>query len=87
MEIPQKRFYASSKKYLWICYSMGSEGRSGLPGLAVGSVAEKVVREVPCSFIAMKSDHLIEVRLEEEVTGYETALSERSGVIETRSIE
>jgi len=47
---------------------MGSEGRSGLPGLAMGSVAEKVVREVPCSFITMKSDHLIEVRLEAEVT-------------------
>lgn len=47
---------------------MGSEGRSGLPGLAMGSVAEKVVREVPCSFIMMKSDHLIEVRLEAEVT-------------------
>lgn len=47
---------------------MGSEGRSGLPGLALGSVAEKVVREVPCPFITMKSDHLIEVRLEAEVT-------------------
>ncbi|HEX3002271.1 MAG TPA: universal stress protein [Methanoregula sp.] len=34
---------------------MGSEGRTGVGRLILGSVAEKVVREVPCSVITVKA--------------------------------
>lgn len=33
---------------------MGTNGNSGLAKLLLGSVTEKVVREVPCSFITLK---------------------------------
>lgn len=34
---------------------MGSEGRTGLSRILMGSVAEKVVRELPCSMVTVKS--------------------------------
>ena len=34
---------------------MGSVGRTGLPRILMGSVAQKVVREIPCSVITVKS--------------------------------
>ncbi len=34
---------------------MGTIGKSGLNRLIMGSVTEKVIREVPCSFITLKS--------------------------------
>jgi nucleotide-binding universal stress UspA family protein len=34
---------------------MGSEGRTGLSRILMGNVAEKVVREVPCSMVTVKS--------------------------------
>jgi len=37
---------------------MGSEGRTGLSRLLLGSVAEKVVRELPCSIITVKAEGL-----------------------------
>lgn len=38
---------------------MGSEGKTGLSRILMGSVAEKVVREVPCSIITVKSGESI----------------------------
>ena len=35
---------------------MGSEGRTGLMRFILGSVAEKVIREVPCSTVTVKAD-------------------------------
>lgn len=37
---------------------MGSEGKSGISRILMGSVAEKVVRELPCSIITFKSQGL-----------------------------
>jgi nucleotide-binding universal stress UspA family protein len=34
---------------------MGSVGRTGLPRILMGSVAQNVVREIPCSVITVKS--------------------------------
>jgi len=36
---------------------MGSVGRTGLPRILLGSVAGKVIRELPCSIITVKSEH------------------------------
>ncbi len=44
---------------------MGSTGRTGLARMLIGSVTEKVTREVPCSFIAEKSEDTIRLHLEE----------------------
>jgi universal stress protein E len=34
---------------------MGSVGRTGLPRVLMGSVAQKVIREIPCSVITVKN--------------------------------
>ncbi|WP_299670025.1 universal stress protein [uncultured Polaribacter sp.] len=43
---------------------MGTVGRTGLNRLIIGSVTEKVVREVPCSFLTLKSEDMISLQLE-----------------------
>ncbi len=40
---------------------MGTNGRTGLNGLIMGSVTQKVIREIPCSFITVKKINVIGV--------------------------
>lgn len=46
---------------------MGTTGRSGLKRLLLGSVAEKVARDVPCSFVTIKSKPNTQIGIKEEV--------------------
>ena len=50
---------------------MGSVGRTGLARLLVGSVAEKVTREMPCSVVVSKAEHTARVLLEAEIADVE----------------
>lgn len=50
---------------------MGTVGRTGLSRLIMGSVTEKVVREVPCSFLTMKSEDVIRLQIEHDVRDIE----------------
>ncbi|MDH3709354.1 MAG: universal stress protein [Cyclobacteriaceae bacterium] len=43
---------------------MGTAGKTGLSRLVIGSVTEKAIREVPCSFITIKSTDVIQLQLE-----------------------
>ncbi|WP_299364353.1 universal stress protein [Winogradskyella sp.] len=51
---------------------MGTAGRTGLNRLVVGSVTEKVIREVPCSFLTLKSQDVISLHLETDIKDFET---------------
>ncbi|MCA0132192.1 universal stress protein [Winogradskyella alexanderae] len=51
---------------------MGTAGRTGLNRLVVGSVTEKVIREVPCSFLTLKSQDVINLHLETDIKDFET---------------
>jgi nucleotide-binding universal stress UspA family protein len=51
---------------------MGTVGRTGLNRLVVGSVTEKVIREVPCSFLTLKSQDAISLNLETHIKDFET---------------
>ena len=51
---------------------MGTTGKTGLQRMLMGSVAEKVIGEVPCSFITFKSEDLIKLILENEIDDIET---------------
>jgi universal stress protein E len=46
---------------------MGTTGKYGLGKMVLGSVTEKVIREVPCSFITLKSEDIIDLQLETEI--------------------
>lgn len=54
---------------------MGTVGRSALGRLLMGSVTEKVVREVPCSFITLKSEDFISLQLENNIRDIENHYS------------
>ncbi len=54
---------------------MGTTGKTDLSRLIIGSVAEKVVREVPCSFITLKSENIITLQLETNIRDIETHYS------------
>lgn len=51
---------------------MGTAGRTGLNRFVVGSVTEKVIREVPCSFLTLKSKDVINLHLETDIKDFET---------------
>ena len=55
---------------------MGTTGRTGLSRILMGSVTEKVTREVPCSFITVKAENVIRLRLETKNSNLETHFSE-----------
>ncbi len=50
---------------------LGSVGRTGLPRILMGSVAEKVLRELPCSVITVKAEHVIRVEVDLELDDLE----------------
>jgi len=46
---------------------MGTNGRTGLNRFFMGSVTEKVIREMPCSFITIKKMDVIQLKLDYEI--------------------
>ena len=61
---------------------MGSEGRTGLSRILMGSVAEKVVREVPCSVITVKAEDVIRLQIEEEIADVEARFHQGKELLE-----
>lgn len=51
---------------------MGTHGRTGINRLFMGSVTSKVIRELPCSFITTKSEDLIQLRVNTEISSLKT---------------
>jgi nucleotide-binding universal stress UspA family protein len=62
---------------------MGSVGRTGLARILLGSVAEKVVRELPCSVITVKSEHVIRVEADLELDDLEELCRQGEHFLET----
>lgn len=50
---------------------MGTTGKTGLSRLIMGRVTEKVIREVPCSFITLKSKDIIATQFETKIRDIE----------------
>ncbi|MDB4584259.1 universal stress protein [Draconibacterium sp.] len=46
---------------------MGTTGKSSLSRLMLGSVTEKIIRDVPCSLITLKKEDIIELQLEPKI--------------------
>lgn len=55
---------------------IGSMGKSALTRILIGSVAEKVIRNVPCSIITLKSEDAIRLRLESDKENIEGLFDE-----------
>lgn len=52
---------------------MGTHGRTGLQRFFLGSVTEKVILSVPCSFITVKNVDFIKLSIDKEITNIEEA--------------
>jgi nucleotide-binding universal stress UspA family protein len=46
---------------------MGTHGRSGINRFVMGSVTEKVTREVPCSFMTTRTNVIIQLKFDNEI--------------------
>lgn len=53
---------------------MGSSGKSSIHRMIMGSVTEKVIREVPCSFLTLKTENLIALDIETKIRDIEEHL-------------
>ena len=51
---------------------MGTSGKTGISKMIMGSVTEKVIREVPCSFITLKSEDIIDLKLISKIRDIQT---------------
>lgn len=56
---------------------MGTHGRSGFNRFVMGSVTEKVTREVPCSFITIRTEDILQFKVSNEMK--EMELSYKKG--------
>jgi hypothetical protein len=61
---------------------MGSTGRTGLARILMGSVAEKVLREVPCSMIMVKAEHAVRLRIEQETLDLDARVAKGRELLE-----
>ncbi|MDO5986706.1 universal stress protein [Flavivirga amylovorans] len=68
---PAKEILSTISRKMIDLLVMGTAGRTGLNRLIIGSVTEKVVREVPCSFLTLKSENVINLQLEVNIRDIE----------------
>ncbi len=61
---------------------MGSTGRTGLARILMGSVAEKVLREVPCSMVTVKAEHAVRLHVEQEIASLDARVAEGRELLE-----
>jgi nucleotide-binding universal stress UspA family protein len=62
---------------------MGTIGRTGLDRLLIGSVAEKVTRELPCSTLLVKKEAPFHLKLDEKIAAIESFLKQGHELLET----
>ena len=72
---PAVEILKALKRYKSDLLIMGTTGKSGLIRILMGSVTEKVIREVPCSFLTLKSEDIISLTLETRIRDIESHYS------------
>ncbi len=75
MGIPYIEIYKAIKNQKADLLIMGTTGKTGLSKLLMGSVTEKVTRELPCSFITTKAKDITDNYLESNLKGIESILN------------
>ncbi|MBN1387465.1 MAG: universal stress protein [Bacteroidales bacterium] len=62
---------------------MGATGKSVLQRVLLGSVTEKVVRDLPCSIVTTKSENLLNLKIESDISTLEKHYSQALKLKET----
>jgi nucleotide-binding universal stress UspA family protein len=60
---------------------MGSSGKSSIHRMIMGSVTEKVIREVPCSFLTLKTENVITLDIETRIRDIEEHLKDAKQLV------
>lgn len=68
---PSEEILSSISRKMIDLLIIGASGRTGLNRMLMGSVTKKVIREVPCSFLALKSENAISLELETHIKDIE----------------
>ncbi|GLR17667.1 universal stress protein [Portibacter lacus] len=68
---PAKKILKAVNKHNSDLLLMGTTGKSGISKMLMGSVTEKVIREVMCSFITLKHEDAITLELESKIQDLE----------------
>jgi universal stress protein E len=61
---------------------MGSVGKTGLTRILIGGVARKVARQMPCSIITVRSEHVIKLQLDAEIADVRARLKQGLELLE-----
>jgi nucleotide-binding universal stress UspA family protein len=61
---------------------MGSVGKTGLTRILIGGVARKVARQMPCSIITVRSEHVIKLQLGAEIADVRARLKQGFELLE-----
>ncbi|MEN8137092.1 MAG: universal stress protein [Bacteroidota bacterium] len=69
---PSKEILSAISRHKIDLLIIGTTGKTGLNRLVMGSVTAKVIRNVPCSFITLKSEDIIDLQLETKIRDIET---------------
>ena len=80
--LPHEKILQTIQKNSHDLLIMGTTGRTGLSRLFMGSVTEKVTREVPCTFVTMKSENLLTLHLDSEIKEIESHLDTARKLVE-----
>ena len=68
---PAKKILSTIKRKNTDLLVMGSSGKSSFHRMIMGSVTEKVIREVPCSFFTLKTENVITLNIENRIRDIE----------------
>ncbi len=62
---------------------IGTNGRSGINRFIVGSITEKVTREMPCSFVTTKTQDIIQLKFDDEIKEIEIHFKNANKLVES----
>jgi nucleotide-binding universal stress UspA family protein len=82
--VPHAEIVASAREHFADVIIMGSTGRTGLARLLMGSVARRVLQDLPCSLWSVKQEELVEQQFEEDLRYVRLLLAEGRSFLEAK---
>ncbi len=78
---PAKKILKTIQKRNIDLLVMGSSGKSNFHRMIMGSVTEKVIREVPCNFLTLKTENVIHLNIETRIRDIEEHLKDAKQLV------
>ena len=76
--VPHNKILQVINEFKYDLLVMGTNGRSAFSRIILGSVTEKVIRTLPCSFVTTKTQDIFKVRFDSEIKEIETHFNNAS---------